>query len=113
MIWGNVRVLNAPPSADRTAYLRLWAATWVLYLLFGYAFFRRKSPVFGLLVSVNFSALSVLSAQRGLRIDRGLWVTYSTLLPWIVLATLVAGSVALDNPDPFLDPVDTVDSNER
>jgi alpha-beta hydrolase superfamily lysophospholipase/tryptophan-rich sensory protein len=104
MIWGNLRVLNAPRSADRTAYLRLWAATWLLYLTFGYAFFRRESPLLGLLVTVNFSALTVLSARRATRIDPGLWVTYSTLLPWIVLATVVAGSVALDNPDPFLDP---------
>jgi hypothetical protein len=80
--------------------------TWVLYLSFGYAFFRRKSPLFGLLVTLNFSALTVLSARRALRIDRNLWVTYSTLLPWIVLATLVAGSVALNNPDPLLDPPD-------
>ena len=106
MIWGNLRVLNAPPSADRTAYLRLWAATWLLYLSFGYAFFRRKSPLLGLLVTVNFSALTVLSARRAMRIDPDLWVTYSTLLPWIVLATAVAGSVALNNPDPFLDPPD-------
>jgi acylglycerol lipase len=106
MIWGNLRVLNAPPSADRTAYLRLWAATWLLYLSFGYAFFRRRSPLLGLLVTVNFSALSVLSARRATRIDPSLWVTYATLLPWIVLATAVAGSIALDNPDPFLDPRD-------
>ncbi|MGD0474636.1 MAG: alpha/beta fold hydrolase [Candidatus Velthaea sp.] len=106
MIWGNLRVLNAPPSADRTAYLRLWAATWTLYSLFGYAFFRRKSPLLGFLVTVNFSALTLLSARRAVRIERSLWVTYSTLLPWIALATLVAGAIALDNPDPFLDPVD-------
>jgi acylglycerol lipase len=106
MIWGNLRVLNAPRSTDRTAYLRLWAATWLLYLSFGYAFFRRKSPLLGLLVTVNFSALIVLSARRASRIDPSLWVTYSTILPWILLATAVAGAVALDNPDPFLDPVD-------
>jgi benzodiazapine receptor len=109
MISGNVRVLNAPPSADRTAYLRLWAATWLLYLAFGYAFFRCRSPLLGLLVTVNFSALSVLSARRAMRIDRRLWIAYSTLLPWIVLATLVAGAVALDNPDPFLDPPEPPD----
>jgi alpha-beta hydrolase superfamily lysophospholipase/tryptophan-rich sensory protein len=103
-IAGNVRVLNAPPSADRTAYLRLWTATWVLYLSFGYAFFRRKSPLLGLLVTTNFFTLAVLSAGRALRIDRRLWVNYSTLLPWLALATAVAASVALDNPDPLLDP---------
>lgn len=106
-IWGNLRVLNGPPSADRTAYLRLWAGTWVLYTLFGYAFFRRRSPLLGLLVTVNFLVLSVLSASRAVRIERDLWKTYATLLPWLVLATAVAGSVALDNPDPLLDPPDT------
>ena len=64
-IWGNLRVLNAPPSTDRTAYLRLWCATWLLYLSFGYAFFRRRSPLLGFLVTTNFLALSVLSAGRG------------------------------------------------
>ncbi len=103
-IAGNVRVLNAPPSTDRTAYLRLWAATWLLYTSFGYAFFRRKSPLLGFLVTVNFLALSVLSARRALRIEARLWLSYATLLPWLALATLVAGSIALDNADPLLDP---------
>jgi tryptophan-rich sensory protein/dienelactone hydrolase len=103
-IWGNLRVLNGPPSGDRSAYLRLWAGTWLLYTLFGYAFFRRRSPLLGLLVTVNFLVLSVLSASRAVRIDRDLWKAYATLLPWLVLATAVAGSVALENPDPLLDP---------
>ena len=87
---GNLRVLNAPPSADRTAYLRLWAATWVLFVLFGYAFFRRKSPLLGLLDTVNFLALAILSAGRAVRIERRLWLTYATLLPWMTLAVAVA-----------------------
>jgi alpha-beta hydrolase superfamily lysophospholipase/tryptophan-rich sensory protein len=101
---GNLRVLNAPPSADRTAYLRLWAATWVLYVFFGYAFFRRKSPLLGLLDTVNFLVLAILSARRAVRIERRLWLTYSTLLPWLTLAVAVALAVALENPDPLLDP---------
>jgi tryptophan-rich sensory protein len=105
-IAGNVRVLNAPPGPDRTAYLRLWAATWLLYVSFGYAFFRRKSPLLGLLVTTNFAVLAVLSADRAMRIDRRLWFTYATLLPWLALAVAVAASVALDNPDPLLDPPD-------
>jgi hypothetical protein len=46
----------------------------------------------------------VLSAGRAIRIDKRLWVTYATLLPWLALATAVAASVALENPDPLLDP---------
>jgi acylglycerol lipase len=103
-IAGNLRVLNASPSADRTAYLRLWSAIWVLYVSFGYAFFRRKSPLLGLLVTTNFFALAVVSAGRAVRIERRLWLNYSTLLPWLALATAVAAAVALDNPDPLLDP---------
>jgi tryptophan-rich sensory protein len=103
-IWGNIRVLNAPPSVDRTAYLRLWSATWLLYISFGYAFFRLKSPLLGLLVTTNFLTLAVLSAGRAVRIDKKLWRSYLTLLPWLVLATAVALSVALENPDPLLDP---------
>jgi alpha-beta hydrolase superfamily lysophospholipase/tryptophan-rich sensory protein len=103
-IAGNLRVLNAPDSGDRSAYLRLWAATWVLYISFGYAFFRRKSPVLGLLVTVNFLVLAILSFGRALRLDRRLGWTYVTLLPWLGLAGAVALSVALENPDPLLDP---------
>jgi benzodiazapine receptor len=113
MIAGNVRVLNAPPSTDRTAYLRLWAVTWLLYLSFGYAFFRRRSPLLGFLVTANFSALALLSAARAVRIEPGLWITYSTLLPWSALATAVAGAIALENPDPLLDPPAPNDSIGR
>ncbi len=102
-IAGNLRVLNAPVSADRTSYLRLWTATWLLYLSFGFAFFRLKSPLLGLLVTLNFAALALLSAGRAVRIERRLWLTYATLLPWLALASAVAVAVALDNPDPLLD----------
>jgi tryptophan-rich sensory protein len=30
-LWGNRQVLNASPSRDRTAYLRLQAAAWALF----------------------------------------------------------------------------------
>lgn len=103
-IWGNLRVLHAPSSPDRTAYVRLWAASWLLYASFGLAFFRLKSPLLGLLVTVNFLTLAVLSFARALRIDRRLAVSYVTLLPWLGLATAVAAGVALKNPDPLLDP---------
>jgi acylglycerol lipase len=105
-IAGNLRVLNAPPSADRTAYLRLWVATWLLYVSFGYAFFRRKSQLLGLLVTVNFLVLSILSAARaahrpsplGQLLDAAAVARARKRRRWIGRAR---------EPDPLLDPPDT------
>ena len=89
-LWGNLKVLNAPPSADRSAYLRFHAAMWILYLAFGLAYFRLHSRIAGYLITSNFLALATASVPRAMRVDRTLWRSYTTLLPWLVLATVVA-----------------------
>lgn len=101
-LWGNRRVLNSPPSPDRTAYLRLQAATWTLFMTYGLARFRLKSPILGYADAVLYLGLSLASAARVARIDRSLLVSYTTLVPWLVLATTLS-AYQLGDPDPLFD----------
>lgn len=101
-LWGNRRVLNSPPSADRTAYLRLQAATWALFMTYGLARFRLKSPILGYTNAVMFLGLTIASAVRAARIDRTLLASYATLLPWLLLATTLS-AYQLSDPDPLFD----------
>lgn len=99
-LWGNREVLNAPPSADRTAYLRLHAAAWVLFTSYGFLRFRLKSPLLGYLNTTLYSALIVASAARAARIDRRLLASYVTLIPWLSLATVLS-LYQLNDSDPL------------
>ena len=99
-LWANREVLNAPPSPDRTAYLQLQFATWVLFATYGLARFRLRSPILGYANTVMFLALAVPSAVRAARIDRKLLAAYATLGPWLVLATVLS-VYQLGNPDPL------------
>ena len=101
-LWGNRHVLNAPASPDRTAYLRLQAATWALFLTYGIVRFRLDSPLLGYLNTTAFLAFSVASAARAARIDSKLLLSYATLFPWLVLATTLS-VYQLQDPDPLFD----------
>ncbi len=100
-LWGNREVLNAPDSPDRTAYLRLEAATWLLYVAYGPLFFRLKSPVLGQLNAVSYLALTLAAAKRAANIDRKLLGSFATLVPWLFLAATGATWVAATEPDPL------------
>ncbi len=101
-IWGIWRALNAPPSADRTAYLRLQAATTALYATYGLVRFRWKSPLLGYANSSLYLALTIAAAVRARRIDPALLASFTTLLPWLVLATTLS-AYELGDPDPLFD----------
>jgi tryptophan-rich sensory protein len=97
-LWGNWRVLNADPSNDRSAYLRLQAGMWLMFMTHGLVRFRLGSPVLGALNSFTFTALAAASAVRARRIDPVLLASYATLLPWLVVASAVSAS-QLGDPD--------------
>lgn len=99
-LWGNRQVLNAPYSADRTAYLRLQAAAWTLFATYGFVRFRLKSPLLGYLNTTAYSALIVASAARAVRIDRRLLASHATLVPWLALA-MVLSLYQLQDEDPL------------
>jgi translocator protein len=101
-LWGNWRVLNAEPSDDRSAYLRLQAAMWGLYMTHGLLRFRLKSPMLGALNTFAFTALAAASAIRAQRIDRQLLASYSTLIPWLLIASALS-ACQLGDPDSVLE----------
>jgi tryptophan-rich sensory protein len=97
-LWGNWRVLNADPSEDRSAYVRLHAAMWVLFMTHGLLRFRLRSPILGALNSFTFTALAAPSAVRARRIDPALLASYATLLPWLAVASALS-ACQLGDPD--------------
>jgi translocator protein len=97
-LWGNWRVLNADPSEDRSAYVRLHAAMWVLFMTHGLLRFRLRSPILGALNSFTFTALAAASAVRARRIDPALLASYATLLPWLAVASALS-ACQLGDPD--------------
>jgi tryptophan-rich sensory protein len=101
-LWGNRQVLNASPSRDRTAYLRLQAAAWALFTTYGFARFRLKSPLLGYLNTTLYFASIVASAARAARIDRRLLASYATLIPWLLLATILS-LYQLNDEDPLFE----------
>ncbi|MEO9169821.1 MAG: TspO/MBR family protein [Candidatus Baltobacteraceae bacterium] len=101
-LWANHRVLNAAASPDRSAYIRLEAATWALFMSYGLLRFRLKSPLLGYADTALYLALSIASASRAARIDRWLLIAYSTLIPWLLFATTLS-VYQLNDPDPLLD----------
>ncbi len=97
-LWGNWRVLNSPRSEDRTSYLRLQAAMWTLFMTHGLVRFRLRSPVLGALNTFAFTTLAAASAFRAARIDRRLLASYSTLIPWLIVASALS-ACQLGDPD--------------
>jgi translocator protein len=101
-LWGNRRVLNAPKGPDRTAYLRLQAATWALFTTYGLVRFRLKSPILGFAHTTLYFALTIASAVRAARLDRTLLASFSTLIPWLALA-MTLSVYQLGDDDPLFD----------
>jgi benzodiazapine receptor len=97
-VWGNWRVLNAEPSEDRSAYVRLQAAMWLLFMTHGLLRFRLRSPVLGALNTFTFTALAAASAVRARRIDPALSASFATLLPWLAVASALS-ACQLGDPD--------------
>lgn len=99
-LWGNHRALNAPPSNDRTAYLRLQLAVWTLFTTYGFVRFRLRSPILGAAHTTLYLLLTVASAVRAARMDRRLLASFATLIPWLLLATTLS-LYQLGDPDPL------------
>jgi translocator protein len=97
-VWATWRVLNAAPSADKTAYLRLQAVMCLLFMTHGLLRFRLRSPILGALNSFTFTALAAASAERARRIEPALLASYATLIPWLVLASALS-ACQLGDPD--------------
>jgi tryptophan-rich sensory protein len=68
----------------------------------GFARFRLKSPLLGYLNTTLYFASIVASAARAARIDRRLLAPYATLIPWLLLATILS-LYQLNDEDPLFE----------
>lgn len=103
-LWGLVRVLNLPSGQPgRAAFLWLQGSVWLSFAAFNALYFGLRSPVNGAIsTNVGFAATiaSMYVALFRLR-DEQAALSQSTILPWLVLATATANTVAAWNRDEF------------
>lgn len=112
-LWGLLRVLNMPTGrAGRSAFLWLQGTVWLAFAAFNGLYFGLRSPISGAIsTNIGFAATvaSMYVALFRLRDGRAA-LSQSTILPWLVLATATANTVAAWNRDelydagPFLHP---------
>jgi len=102
--WGIIRVLNMPVgSVGRERYLTLMSAFLLEFVNFNAAYFGLSSPINGALLTVS-STVFVLQALRIAVVEMKDWrvvLSLSTLVPWLILASLTSTVVALWNKDDF------------
>lgn len=113
-IWGLLRTLNMPTGKPgRAIFLGLQGVVWLSFTSFNALYFGMRSPINGALnTNVGFAAtvVSMYVALFRLR-DTKVALSQSTILPWLVLASATATSVAAWNHDeyyavgPFVAPV--------
>jgi tryptophan-rich sensory protein len=104
-IWGLLRALNLPRSKDRDAYLALQGLSWLDFVLFSGASFGLRSHVNGLVLTLAYLTLTLLSlyvALARLR-DGQLALSLSTLTAWLVIAAGVSLGTTLWNRDDLYD----------
>lgn len=100
VLWGNLRLLNQPEDTpNRRALLWLQAASWFVFVTFGYVYFRKKSPILAFVWTAADWALTVASVVLSLKNDRKITLSLGTLLAWLTLATPTAAYQAASNPD--------------
>lgn len=103
-IWGLLRALNMPQDRPgRTAFLALQATVWLCFAAFNASYFGLRSPINGA-VNTNIGLLATLASMyvAAARLKDGrVVVSQSTILPWLLLASATATSVAMWNRDEF------------
>ncbi len=104
VIWGMLRVLQKPESAEgRSAYLKLQALSWLNYVLFNAAYFSLRSPVNAFALSLSMLLLTLLSgfvALFRLR-DSRVALSLATLFLWLLIALSAGFFQMLWNRDEF------------
>ncbi len=112
-LWGLLRVLNMLAGRpERGTFLWLQGSVWLSFVAFNGLYFGLRSPINGALsTNIGFAATvaSMYVALFRLRDGRAA-LSQSTILPWLVLATATANTVAAWNRDecyevgPFITP---------
>lgn len=96
--------LDGPGGAGRRRGLVLVseAVGWLLFAVFTTFFFWLHSPVLAAADTVAGLLVAVVSVAAAASLDRPAAGLIGLRLLWLLLASAVAVSVALHNPDPFL-----------
>jgi tryptophan-rich sensory protein len=98
-----LRVLNLERhSEERSRFLALQGAAWLLFVLFSTAYFELRSPVNSAAITLAYSGVTVASLRSALRMKN--WPAALALLPtaaWLALAVPVGITVAAWNRDEF------------
>lgn len=105
-IWGGLHVLNLPKGTPgRQAFLSLQALVWLCFSAFNALYFGLRSPINGA-INTNIGLLGTIAtmyvALTQLK-DRRAALSQSTILPWLVLASATATTVAAWNRDEHYD----------
>ncbi len=101
LLWGLVKILNNKDLPNRPLLLSLQGGIWVIFLSFGYIYFRKGSPILAEVWTQADAALATASFRTALRSDRKLALAYAPLLLWTWFASSLSGYQALKNPDPL------------
>lgn len=99
-LWGNLALLNLPPSKPRRRLLWLQSASWFIFSTFSYVYFRKGSPILAFVWTASMFALTVASMIVGGKLDRKIVLSLVTLQIWLTLATALAAYQMVFNPDP-------------
>jgi len=101
LIWGLKRILNNPDLERRDKLLALQGMIWVVFLSFGYVYFRKRSPLLAEVWTQADAILAVTSFITALKSDKKLAIAYAPLMLWTWFASSLSGYQALKNPDPL------------
>ena len=94
--------LEIAPSRRRQLVLVSEGAGWLLFAVFTTLFFWLHSPVLAAVDTVAGLVVAAVSVAAAAGLDRPAAGLIGLRLLWLLLASAVALSIALHNPDPFL-----------
>jgi tryptophan-rich sensory protein len=94
-------LLNDPEKDRRDrALLALQVGIWLIFVTFGIAYFRKRSPVLAAVWTIADAALALASVLIARKRGWKLAVNYLPLLAWTSFASTVAVYQAVENDDP-------------
>jgi tryptophan-rich sensory protein len=100
LLWGLLKILNNKDLPNRPLLLSMQGGIWVIFLSFGYVYFRKGSPILAEVWTQADAILASASFRTALRSDKKLAVAYAPLLAWTWFASSLSAYQALKNPDP-------------
>ena len=101
LVGGGVRLLNAPPFANRRVLLGVHGLMWLDFVTYGVVYFRLRSQI----LSHVWTLGSVLFSYTGIGLarahDRRLTASMVPLAAWATYASSLTWYQVLANPDPL------------